>query len=177
MKIENLDFGAFYYVEAMKMIDDPIESVNEFMKFEKEKTEIELFLKDCSLKDFIGVIITIFKDKYANGALLGALISETIQKEKQLNEILYVKKFQYRDDLKSLKFRYNEDDHFESLEFDIIIPFTQISHIIEESLMEKKYSKNGDKYILDSDSGMEYIEATPTFFKLGANMKVSKKFH
>lgn len=177
MKRESLDLEVFYYVEAMKIIDDPIESINELMKYDKEKTEIELFLKSCSLKDFIRVIITIFKDKYANGSLLGALISETIKKEKKSDGVLYTKKFEYRQELKSLKFKYNRNDHFEYLEFNITTPFTQIDQIIEESLMGKNHSKNGDKYILNSGSGIEYIEATPSFFKLGANMKISKKFH
>lgn len=63
------------------------------MKYDKEKTEIELFLKSCNLKDFIHIIITIFKDKYANGSLLGALISETIKKEKNRMEHCIQKNF------------------------------------------------------------------------------------
>lgn len=177
MKKENLNFEAFYHVEPMKIIDDPIESINELMKYEKEKAEVELFLKGCDLKDFIEIIITIFKDKYANGALLGSLISETIQKEKKSDGVLYVKEFQSRKDLESLKFKYNENDHFESMEFGIVRPFTQIDDIVEKSLMGKHYSKNGDRCIVHSDSGIEYIEATSDFFKLGANMKISKRFH
>ncbi|MFZ4930620.1 hypothetical protein [Chryseobacterium sp. Mn2064] len=177
MKRESLDFEVFYYVEPMKIIDDPIESINELMKYDNEKTEIEVFLKSCSLKDFISLIISIFKDKYANGSLLSALISHTIQKQKKSEGILYTKTFLYRSDLKSLKFKYNRNDHFEYIEFNMITPFTQINQTIEESLAGKNYSKNGDKYILHSSSGIEYLEATPTFFKLGANMKISKKFH
>jgi uncharacterized ubiquitin-like protein YukD len=44
---ENLDLEVFYYVDPMRIIDDPVESFNELMKYDKEKTAIEIFLKDC----------------------------------------------------------------------------------------------------------------------------------
>ncbi|WP_300687864.1 hypothetical protein [Chryseobacterium sp.] len=46
-------------------------------------------------------------------------------------------------------------------------PFTQIDDLVEKSLMGKHYSKNGDKYVVNSDSGIEYIEATSDFVKVG----------
>lgn len=54
---------------------------------------------------------------------------------------MYTKKFQYRHELKSMKFKYNRNDHFESLEFNMSTPFTQIDQIIEESLIGKNHSK------------------------------------
>lgn len=177
MKRENLNFEPFYYVEPMRIIDDPIESINEFMKYDKEKNDIKLFLKDCSVKDFIWAIITIFRDKFADGALLGSFISNTSQKQPVLNEALYIKKPSYRHDLKNFKFKYNSDDHFEYLEFELVNPLTQITNIVEESLTGKNYSKNVNKYLLISDSGIDYIEVTPYSFKLSANMEKSKKFH
>ncbi|WP_144281423.1 hypothetical protein [Chryseobacterium echinoideorum] len=177
MKREKLNFEPFYYVEPMRIIDDPMESFKELMKFDEEKTEIENYLKHCTLKDFIWVIVAIFKNEYADGALLSSFISKTITKEKKTDGVLYFKETQYRKDLKSLKFKYNIEDHFEYLEFEFVNPFAQITNTVEEYLIGKNYSKNGDKYTVNSDSGIEYIEATPTFFKLKANMKKSKRFH
>lgn len=177
MKKEDLNFEPFYYVEPMKIIDDPLLSSNEFFKYENEKSEIEHFLKNCSLKDFIWVIISIFKNKFANGALLGTLISETIQKNKNKGGTLFIKKMIFRNDLKSLKFHYTNDDFFDFLEFEFVNPYFQINNIITEVLNGKQYSKNGNKYILSSGSGIDYLDITSTFFKLKSNKKNAKKFH
>lgn len=177
MKREDLDFEPFYYVEPMRIIDDPDESIKEFFKYDQEKTEVKNFLKDCTLNDFIWVVIHIFKNEFADGALLSSFISAIIQKEKQSDGMLYFGKFYHRKDLKNHKCKFNQDDHFEYLEFEIVSPFSQINSAIEDALSGKNYSRSGDKYILTADSGIEYIEATPTFFKLKANMKKSKRFH
>ncbi|MGH1519956.1 hypothetical protein [Chryseobacterium sp. JK1] len=177
MNKESLNFEPFYEVEPMRIIDDPVQSFNELMKYDKEKTEIEMFLKDCSIKDLIWVIITLFKDKYANASLLGALVSTAGQKEEKADGVLFHKKFQYRNDLTSLQFKYDKNDHFEYLEFEIIEQFENIHSIIEEALSGKTYVKKANSYILNSNSGIEYIEATSTFFRLNANMKMSQKFH
>lgn len=177
MKREELNLEPFYYVEPMRIIDDPDESLEFIFKYDKEKTEIENFLKDCNLNDFIWVIITTFREKYASGSLLGAQISDTIQEEKSMNGTLYSDKFNHRKDLDNPKYKFNKDDHFEYLEFEIVPPFMAINNAVEEALNGKSYSKNGNQYILNSDSGIEYIEATPTFFKLKANMNKSKRFH
>ncbi len=177
MKREELNLEPFYYVEPMRIIDDPDESIEAFFKYDKENTEIENFLKDCALKDFIWIIIATFKNNFANGALLSSMISKTLQRQVVSNGTLFIKELSYRNDLKSLRFKYNKDDHFEYLEFEIVTPFMAINNAVEEALNGKSYSKNGNQYILNSDSGIEYIEATPTFFKLKANMNKSKRFH
>ena len=174
---ENLNLAPFYYVDSMKIIDDPIESFDELMKYDKEKTEVELFLKDCSLKDFLWIIMSLFKDQYANGALLSALITETIQKEEKEDGNLYSKRSLYRNDVKAFQFKYNTEDHFEYLVFEISDLLEDITDAVEDLLNDKQYLKNNHRYILNSDSGIDYIEASPSFFKLKANMKRSKRFH
>lgn len=177
MRKEDLNFAPFYDVEPMKIIDDPIESFNEFMKYDKEKTDVELFLKECNLKDFLWVIITLFKDNFANGALLSALISETKEKEEKSDGNIYKKINRYRNDLKSFQVKYNTEDHFEYLAFEIPDSLEDIVDTIEDILSDKKYVKSQNRYVLNSKSGIEYIEASPFFFKLKANMKISKRFH
>lgn len=177
MKKENLDLSPFYYVDSMKIIDDPIESFGELMKYDKEKTEVELFLKDCPLKDFLWVIINLFKNQYANGALLSALIAETLQKEKIEDGNLYRKRSLYRNDVKAFQVKYNTEDHFEYVAFEISDLWDNITDTIENILSDKQYLKNNQRYILNSDSGIDYIEVSPSFFKLKANMNKSKRFH
>ncbi len=178
MKREDLNFEPFYYVEPPIGINDEVGAAAEYLfKYFEEKKEVELFLKECSLDDFIWVIINLFKHKYARGSLLGAIISETIQEERRPDGVLYFDKFYFREDLDNPKYKFNQEDHFEYLEFDIVNPFPQINAAVEEALSGKQYTKEGDRYILTSDSGIEYIEATPNHFKLKANMSKSKRFH
>lgn len=177
MEKENLDLEVFYYVDPMRIIDDPVESFNVLMKYDKEKTAIEMFLKDCHLKDFLWVIITLFKNQYANGALLSSFISETVEKEKKADGILYHQRNQYRNDVKSLQFKYDSEDHFEYLVFEIPELLEDITDTIEDPLSDQRYLKNNNRYVLKSDSGIDYIEASPSFFKLKANMNKSKRFH
>lgn len=177
MEKEKLNFEPFYDVDSIKIIDDSVESFNELMKYEKEKTDVELFLKDCEFKDFLWVVITLFKDKYANGALLSALISETILKEEKSNGKLYHKRSHHRNDLKSLQFKYNNEDHFEYLTFEIPSLLPDITETVEEILNGKNYLKDKNRYTLVSNSGIDYIEISPTFFKLKANMNLSRRFH
>ena len=136
-----------------------------------------MFLKDCHLKDFLWVIITLFKNQYANGALLSSFISETEEREKKADGILYHKRNQYRNDVKSMQFKYDSEDHFEYLAFEIPELLEDITDTIEDPLSDQRYLKNNNRYVLKSDSGIDYIEASPSFFKLKAYMNKSKNFH
>lgn len=178
MNKEQLNLEPFYYVEPMRIIDnDPDATFEFFYKYDKEKEKIKDFLKQSSLDDFLWVIISVFKDEFGDGALLSSFISETVSKEDVSNGLIINKKPLHRNDIKSLKFKYTDEDYFDWLEFEITNPLVNIDTIIEEVLAEKEFTKNGNTYTLESNSGIDYINVTPTFFKLKANEAKAKRFH
>ncbi|GGB80274.1 hypothetical protein GCM10007424_20480 [Flavobacterium suaedae] len=176
MKKEDLDFELFYYVEPMKLIDDPDESIEMFFKYDKEKTEFEEFAKTCKTEDILWIIVTMFKDNHAGFAIFSSLISSTSQKEILDNGKIYLENLTYRNDIKNLKSKYTKEDFFEYVEFEFMSPLDDIENVVEQSLGEKQWTKNDNKYILKSDSGIEYIEVKSTKFKLKANMNKAKRF-
>ena len=171
-----LNLEPFYYVEPNIIMDDPTKSIELMFKFDDEKNEIEEFLQKCSMPEFIETLIAIFKENYANGALLASLISENVDRQKTSGGVIYEGKFHYRKDAKNIKYKFNHNDHFESLELELINPFNSISETVEKALSGKQFDLNGGKFTLTSESGIDYLEVDTNHFKLVANMNKSKRF-
>lgn len=176
MNKEDLDYEPFYYVQPLRLIEDPGESVMFFLKYMDEKMAFKDFLKNCSMEDFIWVIVFIFKDEYGSGARLSSFISETVSRVETDEGTEYKDIPSHRKDIKDIYFFYNQLDQFVSFSFQLDPPLATIHQVIAEVLKGKQYSIVDGKYLLESDSGIEYLEVSSSYFKLKANMNKAKNF-
>ena len=170
MKKEDLNYEPFYYVEPMRFIDDPVEAIAFMFKYQDEKDEVEEFLKSCSIEDFLWVHVFIFKDDYGDGSLLSSLTTKNTHVEK--ND--YIEKYKnnpvYRNDIGEVFYTYNKEDQFVSLSFQLTPPLPTIHTVIVDALDGKQYTVANGRYTLESDSGIDYLEVSPSSFTLKANM-------
>ena len=81
MKKEDLNYEPFYYVEPMRIIDDPVESIKFMFKYSDERNEISSFLKNCNTEDFLWVLIRVFKHEYGKASFFLSLVSRIIDKK------------------------------------------------------------------------------------------------
>ena len=108
MNKQDVNLIGFYYQEPLQVDGDISNSV--MFKYDDERERVISFLKECSLNDFIYVMIRLFKDKYPDAGLLAAYISERDKSIRQGQKKIESGSSILRDDITQFYWHYHLDE-------------------------------------------------------------------
>lgn len=172
-----LNFEIFYKVDNFGIIDDPNLTVDLFAKDIEDEYFFGEFLKKCSFNDFVWVVLTIFKDKYGNGDLLRAFVTESSEIKESDSKLIYFVNKISRSDIYDLICVFSPIEYFKSMEFRFDVESISIENILDSIFGENTYQHDGDKYTFGEKSGIKYLEVnTDGFFKLEVNVNKAIRY-
>lgn len=169
--ITEKDYEVLYYITPVKYRGklDGDSDPNEMINFRKEK-ELGKKMIQCSKTEFIGTVVKIFKNKYANAWSIRGHIREYDLATKQ-ETIL-------RKDLKKLVFDFKDgvdnsfiadDEYLDNLFIEFDISVNGLVNTVKTALQGKSFteSTNNGKTIFEvNNSPILKIEITPTTFHM-----------
>lgn len=170
---ENIPLIGFYHLIPMRLDGDTMD----LFKYIDEKEEVDNFLRNCSLRDFTYVMVSLFKDTYPNAGGFSYYISENYKKEKVTsdNEIS-IEKPKHRTDIAEFKWYYYNspvivsEHHLKKLEFTFSKKENQqdLLNAAMEALIGKTCTSTSKKISVEN-SPISSIEITDTSFELVIN--------
>lgn len=174
LPLEELYTGYIFDMDDSLTMDEIFERQNHQRKRSEKLNEIKQFLKDCTLEDFVYVIIRIFKDKTP----VITVFNDVIFSEKYLGEVFSETRRQ--KDIKEALFNIHSSSekwYYENLQFHFksnhSIPL--LIQCVTDSLKDRNISVSGNEISVD-DYPISKIKITSDNIQIIMNPSKATKY-